>query len=68
MVQMVRESSETGYRPNSGDFMREFEGFRRPPDFDAKAYAQEAFGITTAETDGWTSLPEITARSRTPAI
>ena len=29
MVQMVRESSETGYLANSGDFMKEFEVSRR---------------------------------------
>jgi len=29
MVQMVREGAETGYLPNSSDFMREFEVSRR---------------------------------------
>jgi hypothetical protein len=29
MVQMVRESTETGYLANSGDFMKEFEVSRR---------------------------------------
>jgi hypothetical protein len=29
MVQMVREGSETGYLPNSGDFMGEFGVSRR---------------------------------------
>jgi predicted DNA-binding transcriptional regulator YafY len=29
MVQMVRESAETGYLANSGDFMKEFEVSRR---------------------------------------
>jgi predicted DNA-binding transcriptional regulator YafY len=29
MVQMVREGTETGYLPNSGDFMKEFEVSRR---------------------------------------
>jgi hypothetical protein len=29
MVQMVRESAETGYLPNSSDFMKEFEVSRR---------------------------------------
>ncbi len=29
MVQMLRESAETGYLPNSGNFMREFEVSRR---------------------------------------
>ena len=29
MVQMVREGAETGYLPNSSDFMREFEVARR---------------------------------------
>ncbi len=29
MVQMVREGAETGYLPNSSDFMKEFEVSRR---------------------------------------
>jgi proteasome accessory factor B len=29
LVQMVRESAETGYLPNSSDFMKEFEVSRR---------------------------------------
>ena len=29
MVQMVREGAETGYLPNSSDFMNEFEVSRR---------------------------------------
>ena len=29
MLQMVREGAETGYLPNSSDFMREFEVSRR---------------------------------------
>jgi len=29
MVQMVRESTQTGYLANSGDFMEEFEVSRR---------------------------------------
>ncbi len=29
MVQMVREGAETGYLPNSSDFMQEFEVSRR---------------------------------------
>ena len=29
MVQMVREGTETGYLPNSSDFMQEFEVSRR---------------------------------------
>ena len=36
MVQMVREGAETGYLPNSSDFMKEFEVSRRTvaPDLD----------------------------------